>query len=64
MDNDMKHEILLEINRFKKLLKSLENDGDITIRERNTIMKHMGAVKAVLYDTGLKESFARAKQRV
>lgn len=59
----MKQELTLEINRFKKLLKSLEDDGELTIRERNTIMHHMGAVKSVLRDTGINQSFSKARQR-
>lgn len=50
MDNNLKEELYEELNLIKRLLRQLEKDGDVSIKERNTIMKHVGAIKAVLKD--------------
>lgn len=64
MDKNMRDEILIEINRFKRMMRSLEEDGELTRHERNVIMNHMGAVKAVLSSTGLKSSYKSAEMRL
>lgn len=50
MDRTIKEELYEELNLIKRLMKQLEAEGDVSVKERNTIMKHVGAIKAVLRD--------------
>lgn len=63
MERNMKYEICQEINRIKRMLSGLETDGELTHKERETIMKHIGAVKAVLYDEGYIDYYSRHRMR-
>lgn len=53
MDRTIKQELCEELNLIKKLMRQLQVEGDVTEKERNTIMKHVGAIKSVLKDDNL-----------
>jgi hypothetical protein len=63
MDREIKNELVYEINTMKKLIKKLVADGDLTPKEQQTIMKHFGAVKSVLGDTGYESYYAKHRMR-
>lgn len=50
MDKVLRYELTEQLNVIKRLLRESVQDGDVTQRERETIMKHVGAMKAVLKD--------------
>lgn len=50
MDKSLRQELVEELNIIKKLMREAVIEGDVSQKERETIMTHVGAIKAVLRD--------------